>query len=249
MPESVAGLVLAAGAGSRLAPLTRFRPKPLCPVGATTLLDAAVERLATMGLEVAVNAHHHASAIVAHVAGRAHVSVEGGPEALGTAGGVAHLRPWLAGRGALVVNGDTWTSIPLSPLLAGWSGRTVRVLVVGEPTLGAGARVVGSLLPPAWIARLADVPSGLYEVCWAPAREAGELEVLGADGPFVACDRPADYLAANLLASGGRSVVGAGALVEGELVRSVVWPGAVVRPGEVLVDAVRVDHRHTVLVR
>ena len=65
----------------------------------------------------------------------------------------------------------------------------------------------------------------------------------------MACDRPRDYLAANLLASGGESVVGEGAVVEGELVRSVVWPGGIVHPGEVLVDAIRLDDHHTVLVR
>ena len=57
------------------------------------------------------------------------------------------------------------------------------------------------------------------------------------------------FLAANLAASGGESVVGDGARVEGSLTRSVVWPGAEVRRGEVLVDAIRADARTTVLVR
>jgi ADP-glucose pyrophosphorylase len=65
----------------------------------------------------------------------------------------------------------------------------------------------------------------------------------------VACDRPRDYLDANLAWSGGAPVVGAGAVVEGELVRSVVWPGATVHAHEVLVDAIRIDDRTTVLVR
>src|SRR4051794_23879900 len=108
MLPSVAGLVLAAGAGSRLRPLTRFPPKPLCPVAGVPLLDGNLARVAAVvgsGPEhVAVNAHHHANQLAAHVAGRAHLSVEE-PEALGTAGAVAHLRPWLAGRPVLVVNG------------------------------------------------------------------------------------------------------------------------------------------------
>jgi len=248
MVDSLAGIVLAAGAGTRLQPLTRHRPKPLCPVGDTTLLDAALARVGAVVGDVAVNAHHHAEQVVAHVAGRAFVSVEP-EEALGTAGGVAHLRPWLDGRPALVVNGDTWTSIPLAPLVECWDGSAVRVLVRGADVLGPGAEIVGCVLPAPVVATLPDEPAGLYEVCWRPARDAGRLEVVRGDGPFVACDRLDDYLAANLLWSGGEPVVGTGAVVEGTLVRSVVWPGGVVLPGEVLVDAVRTDDGRTVLVR
>ena len=248
--------MLAAGAGSRLRPLTRFRPKPLCPLADSTLLDLNLARVTAVtggGTEqLAVNAHHHADQIAQHLttAGswRAHLSVEA-PEALGTAGAVAHLRDWLAGRPALVVNGDTWSTIDLAPLVDGWDGERVRVLVAGAPALEPGVGVLGSLLPAAVIAGLPHRPAGLYEVCWRPLQIEGRLEVVGADGPFVACDRPRDYLRANLLASGGASVIGTGAVVEGELVRSVVWPGAVVRHGEVLVDAIRIDDRTTVLVR
>jgi hypothetical protein len=65
-------------------------------------------------------------------------------------------------------------------------------------------------------------------------------------GPYFDCGTPADYLAANLEASGGRSVVGAGARVDGELVRSVVWPGGVVHRGERLVESIRVGETLTV---
>jgi len=227
----------------------------LCPVGDVPLVDSNLARVAAVvgqgPAHVAVNVHHDAEAIAGHVAGRAHVSDEaaGSPEALGTAGGVAHLRPWLDGRAALVVNGDTWTDIDLGPLVAGWDGSTVRVLVMGPPELRPGARVLGSLLPPDAIAALPHRPAGLYEACWRLRQADGRLEVVGAQGAFVACDRPRDYLAANLAASGGESVVGAGARVDGRLVRSVVWPGAVVAAGEVLVDAIRIDDRVTVLVR
>jgi NDP-sugar pyrophosphorylase family protein len=252
MPDSVAAIVLGAGAGTRLRPLTRFRPKPLCPVGDATLLDGNLDRVAAVvgrGPEhLAVNAHHHVEQLADAVAGRAHLSVEG-PEALGTAGAVAHLRPWLDGRPALVVNGDSWTTIELAPLVEGWDGERVRVLVVGPPALVDGVGILGSLLPPDVIAGLPHRPAGLYEACWRPLRDEGRLEVVGAEGPFVACDTPRDYLAANLAWSGGEPVVGEGAVVEGSLTRSVVWPGAVVHPGEVLVDAIRLDDRATVLVR
>jgi MurNAc alpha-1-phosphate uridylyltransferase len=147
------------------------------------------------------------------------------------------------------VTGDTWSTIDLVPLLAGWDGATVRVLVVGGPALGPGVGILGSLLPPQAVAALPAGPAGLYEVCWRPLLDEGRLEVVEATGPFVACDRPRDYLAANLVTSGGAPVVGVGARVEGELVRSVVWPGAVVEGGERLVDAIRLDDGSTVLVR
>jgi MurNAc alpha-1-phosphate uridylyltransferase len=252
MPDSLAALVLAAGAGTRLRPLTRFRPKPLCPVGQVTLLDHNLARAsAIVGSgpdHVAVNAHHHAEQLAAHLGGRAHLSVEA-PEALGTAGAVAHVRPWLDGRPTLVVNGDSWSTVDLAPLVAGWDGQRVRVLLAGSSVLEPGVGVLGSLLPPDVVAGLPHRPAGLYEACWRPLQAEGRIEVVGGEGSFVACDRPRDYLAANLLASGGASVVGAGATVAGELVRSVVWPGAVVHAGEVLVDAIRIDDRVTVLVR
>lgn len=252
MGDSLAAVVLAAGAGSRLRPLTRFRPKPLCPVDGVALLDGNLARVAAVvgaGPErLAVNAHHHAGQLAAHVAGRAHLSVEQ-PEALGTAGALAHLRPWLDGRAALVVNGDTWSTIDLHPLVEGWDGSTARVLVVGPPVLADGVGILGSLLPAEVVARLPHRPAGLYEACWKPLLAEDRLEVLGVEGPFVACDTPADYLGANLLASEGEPVVGEGAVVEGELVRSVVWPGARVERGERLVDAIRIDGGATVYVR
>jgi NDP-sugar pyrophosphorylase family protein len=253
MPDSLAGVVLGAGAGERLRPLTWYRPKVLCPVAGLPLVDHALDRVAAVvgaGTDrLAVNAHDRPERFEAHLAGRAHVSVERG-EALGTAGGVAHLRGWLDGRPALVVNGDTWTTVELGPLVDDWDGSRVRVLLA-EPVaeLRPGVRVLGSLLPAHVVATLPHRPAGLYEACWRPLLARGEVEVVGAEGPFASCDTPRRYLAANLAASGGASVVGEGALVAGALVRSVVWPGGVVRAGETLVDAIRIGERTTVLVR
>jgi NDP-sugar pyrophosphorylase family protein len=253
MGDSLAAVVLGAGAGERLRPLTRLIPKVLCPVDNVPLVDgnlARVEAVVGSGPEVvAVNAHHQADLVAEHVAGRAFISVESGV-ALGTAGGVANLRPWLDGRSALVVNGDTWSTIDLGPLVEGWDGRRVVVLVAGqEPVLRPGVRVLGSLLPSEAIAELPERPAGLYESCWRPRQRADQLEVVAAAGVCIPCDRPRDYLAANLVASGGESVVGPGARVEGRLVRSVVWPGGVVWSGETLVDSIRIGNYLTVAVR
>jgi CTP:molybdopterin cytidylyltransferase MocA len=246
--------VLAAGSGTRLAPLTSVRPKALCPVAGRPLVDLALDRVeAVVGAgadRVAVNVHAHRDQLEAHLGGRVHVSAEE-PVALGTAGAVARLRPWLDGRPVLVVNGDAWAPGDLAPLVAGWDGERVRVLVASDPSvpLGPRTRVLGSLLPPADVAALPERVSGLSVVCWPRAAAAGRLEQVGGDRPFIDCGRPADYLAANLVASGGRPVVGEGADVAGTLERAVVWPGGVVRPGEHLVDAVRVGDWLTVLVR
>ncbi|OWY62614.1 hypothetical protein B7486_57495, partial [cyanobacterium TDX16] len=60
VPADLAGLVLAAGAGQRLRPLTRLRPKPLCPVAHVPLVDLGLDRVAPHVGEVAVNVHHGA---------------------------------------------------------------------------------------------------------------------------------------------------------------------------------------------
>jgi N-acetyl-alpha-D-muramate 1-phosphate uridylyltransferase len=181
-----------------------------------------------------------------------HVSVE--PDrALGTAGALGHLREWIDGRGVLALNGDTWSPGDLREVAAGWDRERVRLLVAGDDRLHPPERptspVAGVFMPWSEVARLAPVPSGLWEASWRAALAAGRLEVVRWDGPWHDCGTPARYLAANLAASGGAAVLGDGALVEGRVERSVVWPGAHVRPDEELVDAVRTDAGVTVLVR
>ncbi|MBA3303619.1 MAG: NTP transferase domain-containing protein, partial [Acidimicrobiia bacterium] len=179
MGDSLAALVLAAGQGTRLRPLTLVRPKPLCPVGGVALVDRALATVAAVVGDgaVAVNAHTGIALLEDHLAGRAFLSVEE-PVALGTAGAVAHLRPWLDGRPVLVVNADTWHTVDLGPLVAGWDGEQVRVLVAGDPSapLGPATRILGSLLPPSAVAALPSGVSGLSVVCWRPAAAAGTLE-------------------------------------------------------------------------
>lgn len=246
--------MLAAGEGRRLRPLSRLRPKALCPVGGDALVDLAIAKVGTVvgtGVvdpdSVAVNVHHGRDQLERHLAGRVYVSVEE-PVALGTAGAVAHLRPWLDGRPVLVVNADTWHTAALGPLVAGWDGTRVRVLVCGQPDEGLGPRrrILGSLLPWSEVLLLPREPFGLWEACWRTRLAEGALEVTAAEATFVDCASPADYLAANLSASGGVSVVGEGARVAGSVVRSVVWPGGVVGERETLVDAIRVGERLTV---
>jgi hypothetical protein len=248
MTDSLAAVVLAAGGGTRLRPLTHHRPKALCPVGNRPLVEWALDRAAALvgsgSDHLAVNAHHLAHQIVDQVAGRAEVSVE--PELLGTAGGVARLRPWIAGRAVLVLNADTWTDIELTDAIESWPGEHVRIVVRGELP---GAIVLAALLPPSAVEDLPEGFGALERVSWWPRQALGELEVVSLEGVAIACDRPREYLAANLVWSAGEAVVGDGARVEGRVERSVVWDGASVEAGEILVDAIRTDDGLTVLVR
>lgn len=159
--------MLAAGEGTRLRPITAALPKPLCPVGNVPLLDRALDRLAAHGLhgpgDVAVNACYLAEQVATHLDGRARLSLEPGPPALGTSGALAHLRDWIAGRSVLAVNADAFLLpahrfarpdlLPahrfarpdpslapgrdLAPLLDGWDGHSVRILTVPAGDLPA----------------------------------------------------------------------------------------------------------------
>jgi NDP-sugar pyrophosphorylase family protein len=248
MSDSLAGLVLAAGAGTRLAPLTHWRPKPLCPVGGVPLVDLAVARVRVVADEVAVNVHHGREAMLAHLGDRVHVSVEE-PEALGTAGAVGAIGDWLDGRPVVVVNADAWCEGGLDRLVDGWDGAALRVLIAGGGDLGPASLVAGALLPGPVAAAIPAEPAGLYEAVWADALAEDRLEAQPYDHPFVDCGTPAAYLAANLASSGGASVISPGAVVQGRVERCVLWEEAVVTAGEVLRDAVRVSDRVTVLVR
>lgn len=230
-----------------------MRPKPLCPVGNVPLVDIAIGRVATVTTDIAVNVHHGRMALESHLARRVHVSIE--PDAaLGTAGGVGRLRPWIDGRATLVTNADAWHdgALDLASFVDGWGGDRVRLLVVPggrRPDFGDRRYAGVALMPWPDVAALADEPSGLYEVSWRQAQADGRLDLVDFDGRFFDCGTPTDYLAANMAASGGASVIGAGATVEGDVVESVVWPGAVVLAGERLERAIRADDRVTVLVR
>ena len=245
----LAAVVLAAGAGTRLRPLTDIRPKPLCPVDNVALLDLALERVRPLTDRVAVNVHHGRDQMEAHLAGSGvHVSVEE-REALGTAGALGRLREWIDGQPTLVVNADAWHRFDLSVLREGWDGERIRLLVVEDPDrgdFGTWRHCGAALMPWPEVEPLPATPAGLYELSWGRAWAEGRLELVPRAGPFFDCGTPADYLAANLTASGGRSVVGPGARVEGELVRSVVWPDGVVHRGERLVDSIRVGESLTV---
>ncbi|WP_430779785.1 nucleotidyltransferase family protein [Actinoplanes sp. G11-F43] len=272
----VAGVVFAAGEGTRLRPLTATLPKALCPVGNLPLLDHGLRRLAGLGLTgpatVAVNAAYLADQVITHVGDRAHLSVEqDGP--IGTSGGLARLRPWLDGRAVIAGNADAYLHDPfrepgkdIAALLDGWTGDTVRMLTLpcrpGETGGFSGQRFAGfSLIPWRYLKDLADEDSSLVRTVWRPAEAAGDLELVPYDGYYLDTGTPADYLTANLHAAAGglladpsavvtgtatESVLGAGARVDGVIHRCVLLPGAHVALGETLSDAIRTSDGLTI---
>lgn len=213
----VKGVVLAAGAGTRLRPLTLTRPKALCLVGGRPLVDWAVGRIVPYVDELAVNVHHYADQIVDHftrhpVECPLHISVEM-PVALGTAGALGRLREWLAGGSALVTNVDAWYPATAAPMLdrfvQGWDGERVRLLCV--PTGDSGEtgdfddlRYVGTaLLPWAVVRELPAAPAGLYEASWQSLHRQGRLDLVQADLVSIDCGTPADLARADGMAAHG----------------------------------------------
>jgi NDP-sugar pyrophosphorylase family protein len=121
-------LVLAAGRGERLRPLTATLPKPLLPVAGRPLLAWTLERLRAAGCEaVAINLHHLGGRIREQVGDRFRglpLVWSEEPELLGTAGALPPLREFLAAADrVLVVNGDSLCRWPIEALLAAHARR------------------------------------------------------------------------------------------------------------------------------
>lgn len=104
-------MVLAAGEGRRLRPMTEVTPKPLIPVGGTTMLDHALDQLAAIGVtRCVVNTHHLADQIRDHLKQRSRPEVVISHETvlLDTGGGIAKALPYFKGAPFYVLNADIW---------------------------------------------------------------------------------------------------------------------------------------------
>ncbi|MFT5011856.1 MAG: MurNAc alpha-1-phosphate uridylyltransferase [Dinoroseobacter sp.] len=114
-------MILAAGRGERMMPLTRHCPKPLLPIGDTTLIQRHLLRLAEAGVQSAViNVHFLAEQIQSQLGSEQYglkleYSIE--PELLETAGGIQAALPLLGDEPFLVVNGDIYTDFDFCTLL------------------------------------------------------------------------------------------------------------------------------------
>src|SRR3954447_1754907 len=108
IPVPTSGMVLAAGLGTRMRPISQTVPKPLIELGGQTLLDHAIDRLVLAGVERAVvNVHYKAELIVDRLAARRQPKIEISreEELLETGGGVMKALP-LLGDVFFVVNSD-----------------------------------------------------------------------------------------------------------------------------------------------
>jgi MurNAc alpha-1-phosphate uridylyltransferase len=114
-------MILAAGRGERMRPLTDSRPKPLLPVAGKPLIVHHIERLATAGIRQLVINHAHLGDMIEAELGdgsawgvEIRYSAEG--RALETGGGIFRALPLLGEAPFLVVNGDIWCDIDFSRL-------------------------------------------------------------------------------------------------------------------------------------
>jgi MurNAc alpha-1-phosphate uridylyltransferase len=139
-------MVLAAGLGTRLRPLTNDRPKALVRVGGKALIDHMLDRLAAAGVERAVvNVHAFADALEAHLAARSAAGLapriqisDERAEALETGGGVKRALPLLGGGPVWVANIDSvWLESAGSALGAvarTWAPERMDVCLLLAPT-------------------------------------------------------------------------------------------------------------------
>jgi MurNAc alpha-1-phosphate uridylyltransferase len=115
-------MILAAGRGERMRPLTDHTPKPLLEVGGQRLIEYHIRRLAAVGvLELVIN-HAYLGAQIEQVLGdgrrfgvRIQYSAE--TEAMETGGGIYRALPLLGEAPFMVVNADVWTDFPFERLL------------------------------------------------------------------------------------------------------------------------------------
>jgi MurNAc alpha-1-phosphate uridylyltransferase len=109
-------MILAAGRGERMRPLTDHTPKPLLQVGGKPLIVWHLEKLASAGFKEVIINHAHLGEQIVHALGNGQpwgVSIQYSAEekALETAGGIANALPLLGEDVFLVVNGDIFTDI------------------------------------------------------------------------------------------------------------------------------------------
>lgn len=115
-------IVLAAGLGTRLRPVTDFIPKPLVPILNQPLLDIALKQLQSAGFHsFAVNAFHLADAVVEFGEKRRSLGLDltvmrETPEILGTGGPLSALSGWIGKSSFVVYNGDILSEIDFSAL-------------------------------------------------------------------------------------------------------------------------------------
>ena len=110
-------MILAAGRGERMRPLTDAMPKPMIPVAGRSMLDRSMDRLTAHGVHtVVVNVHHLGDQIAAHLDGRARIVRE--DRLLETGGSVKNALPLLGDGPYFILNGDGLWRDGATPMLS-----------------------------------------------------------------------------------------------------------------------------------
>ena len=165
-------MVLAAGLGKRMRPITDRIPKPLVEIAGRTLLDRGLDALATVGVEKAiVNVHYLPDQIIAHVAGQKHPMVVISDERdglLDSAGGIVKALPALGSEPFYILNADTfWVDrgLPnLQRLALEWDASRMDILLMLADLDSATGHSGGTdflVAPDGKLSRAKGDPSGL----------------------------------------------------------------------------------------
>ena len=135
-------MIMAAGKGTRMMPLTADRPKPLIEVGGVALLDHALRHLRDAGVgNIVINAHYRAEQVEHHMAQCANdlnVSISDERDLLlDTGGGLIRAMPLIGEDPFLCVNADNWwtdNSVnAFTRLMAAWDDDTMDVIMLVIP--------------------------------------------------------------------------------------------------------------------
>jgi MurNAc alpha-1-phosphate uridylyltransferase len=138
-PGPTTAMVLAAGLGTRMRPLTDARPKALVEVAGRTLIDRVLDELAAAGVRRAViNVHHFAEQMERHLAGRRDLEVlisDERAKLLDSGGGIQHARPLLGDEPVFLANIDSlWledgVTPPLETLKQAWDPARMDLLLL-----------------------------------------------------------------------------------------------------------------------
>ena len=145
MGSPTTAMVLAAGFGKRMLPISQTIPKPLVPVAGRSLIDHCLDGLANAGVERAVvNVHHLADKLEAHLAGRKDPKILISDERdaiLETGGGIKRALPLLGPEPFFLRNSDSFWLEGVRPnldwLAAGWDPARMGVLLLLASTVAS----------------------------------------------------------------------------------------------------------------
>ncbi|HWP65891.1 MAG TPA: NDP-sugar synthase [Candidatus Limnocylindria bacterium] len=166
-------MVLAAGHGRRLAPLTDTLPKPLMPVGGRPLVAHVLAFLRAGGIEeVVINLHHLGARIEEAIGdGRAYgltVRYSHEPEIRDTGGGIKQAERWLAGEPFVVANGDSLLDLALDDVLAFHRARGGIATMVVRPDPDAARYGLVELDADDRVRRISGLPAAVPQVALRP---------------------------------------------------------------------------------